>query len=81
MMAGMVQAVAKAANQATKARKPGTLKVIRVNGETTSKRLPASPSVRRTVRAGHAECPNLPAVQAEIESTPASTEGGREGRA
>ena len=76
-----VKAVAKAANQATKARKPGTLKVIRVSGETTNKRLPARPSVRRTVRAGQADCPNLAAAQAETESTPAKTEGGREGRA
>ena len=52
MTAGTVQVVAKAASQATRARKPGTLKVIRVRGTTMRRRLAAVPPTRSTFRAG-----------------------------
>jgi hypothetical protein len=54
MATGIVQAVARAASHATKARNPGTLKVILVSGETRKRRLTVRPALRSTVRAGQA---------------------------
>ena len=47
-----VPALAKAANQAIKARNPGTRKVSRVSGTTKRNRLKIIPPVKSTVRAG-----------------------------